>query len=142
MKKRMVLAVLLVLTLALPVFAADPLTQGVQGALDTFSEGCKQELSTLCKDVKPGDGRIIACLYAFQEKLTPRCEYALYDSISQLDRTLSTLSYAVNECRDDLKKNCADVKPGEGRLLDCLNKNEAKVSTRCNAALKDTGLKK
>lgn len=143
MKKQLMLAVLLVLSLVLPAFAAeDPLTKGVQGAIDTFSEGCKQELTTFCKDVKPGEGRLIACLYAFQEKLTPRCEYAVYDSVSQLDRTLTNLSYVVGECRDDLKKNCADIKPGEGRLLDCINKNEAKVSARCNAALKESGLKK
>jgi len=89
----------------------------------------------------PGEGRILACLYAFQDKLSPRCEYALYDSVGQLDRTLTNLSYAIGECRDDLKKNCADIKPGEGRLLDCLKKNEAKVSSRCNSALKDSGLK-
>jgi hypothetical protein len=143
MKKQLVFAVLLLLTLALPAFAAeDPLTKGVQGALDTFSAGCQKELTTFCKDVVPGEGRIVACLYAYQDKLTPRCEYALYDSVGQLDRTLANLSYAIGECRDDLKKHCADVKPGEGRLLDCMNKNEAKVSARCNAALKDTGLKK
>jgi Cysteine rich repeat len=141
MKKWMIMIALVLLTL--PALAAeDPLKTGLQGALDTFAEGCKQELTTFCKDVTPGDGRILACLYAFQDKLTPRCEYALYDSVGQLDRTLTNLSFAIGECRDDLKKNCADVKPGEGRLLDCLNKNEAKTSARCNAALKDTGLKK
>lgn len=143
MKNKLVLTILLVLSLTLPAFAAeDVLTKGVQGALDTFTAGCQQELTTFCKDVTPGEGRIIACLYAFQDKLSPRCERALYDSVSQLDRTLTNLSYAVGECRDDLKQHCADIKPGEGRLLDCLGKNEAKVSARCNAALKDTGLKK
>lgn len=141
MKKQLLLVALLLV--ALPAFAAkDPLTEGVQVALDTFTEGCKQELSTFCKDVKPGEGRIIACLYAFQDKLTPKCEYAFYDSVSQLDKTLSSLSYAIGECKEDLKANCAEVKPGEGRLLDCLSKNEEKVSSRCNAALKETGLKK
>mgnify|MGYP001061516286 CR=1 FL=1 len=141
MKKCLLLVALLLV--ALPALAAtDPLTKGVQGSLDTFSEGCKQELSTFCKDVKPGDGRVIACLYAFQDKLTPKCEFAVYDSVNQLDKTLSTLNYAIGECKDDLKKNCAEIKPGEGRLLDCLDKNEAKVSARCNAALKDSGLKK
>ena len=143
MKKPVILAVLLVLSLALPGFAAeDPLKKGVQGALDTFSAGCQQELSTFCKDVTPGDGRILACLYAFQDKLSPRCEYALYDSVGQLDKVLNNLAYAVGECRDDLKNHCAEIKPGEGRLLDCLGKNEAKVSARCNTALKDVGLKK
>jgi hypothetical protein len=143
MKKNMMMVWLLVLVFGLPAFAAeDPLLKGAQGALDTFAEGCQLELTTFCKDVTPGEGRILACLYAFQDKITPRCEYALYDSVGQLDRTLTNLSYAVGECRDDLKSTCADIKPGEGRLLDCLSKNEAKISNRCNNALKDTGLKK
>ena len=141
MKKWMMMVALLLL--ALPAVAAeDPLQKGVQGALDTFTQGCQQELTTFCKNVTPGEGRILACLYAFQDQLSPKCEYALYDSVSQLDRTLTNLSYVVGECRDDLKKNCAEVKPGEGRLLDCLSKNEAKISNRCTAALKDSGLKK
>jgi hypothetical protein len=142
MKKQMVLAALMVAALSSPALAGDPLLKGVQGALDTFSQGCQKELTTYCKEVTPGEGRVLACLFAFQDKLSPRCEYALYDSVSQLDRTLTTLSYVVGECRDDLKNVCANVKPGEGRLLDCLARNEAKVSSRCNYALKDAGYKK
>jgi hypothetical protein len=48
----------------------------------------------------------------------------------------------ANECRDDLKANCSDIKPGEGRLLQCMEKNDAKITTRCKQALKETGLKK
>ena len=143
MKRTRLMFFLLAATLALPAYAAnDPLTQGAQAALDTFTAGCQQELTTFCKDVTPGEGRILACLYAFQDKVTPRCEYALYDSIGQLDRTLTNLAYAVGECRDDLETYCSDIKSGEGRLLDCLNSNESKISNRCNYALKDVGYKK
>ena len=143
MKKSMVLTILMIAAWCLSASAAgDPLKKGVQGALDTFTEGCQQELSTFCKDVTPGEGRIIACLYAFQDKLTPRCEFAFYDSVNQLDRTLANLSYAVSECRGDLKTFCADVKPGEGRLLDCLNKHDGEISMRCSYALKDVGYMK
>ena len=142
MKKWGILVLLVVLSHALPAFGADDaLKKGVQKALDTFSEGCQVELNTYCKDVTPGEGRIIACLYAFEDKLSPRCEYALYDSMSQLNRTLTNLSYAINECRDDLETYCSEVKPGEGRLLDCINRNEDKVSSRCIDALKLVGLK-
>lgn len=143
MNKRMMMVLLLTLVLTSPTYAAtDPLTQGAQAALDTFADGCQQELTTFCKDVTPGEGRLLACLYAFQDKVTPRCEYALYDSLGQLDRTLTNLSYAVGECRDDLETHCSQIKPGEGRLLDCLNSNESKISNRCNYALKDVGYKK
>jgi len=32
----------------------------------------------------------------------------------------------ANECGDDLDKFCAPVRPGEGRLLDCIDKNSDK----------------
>ncbi|MDH3332434.1 MAG: cysteine rich repeat-containing protein [Desulfobulbaceae bacterium] len=143
MKKLVILIVFAGLSFAATAFGAeDPLQKGVQEALDTFSEGCQKELTTYCKDVTPGENRILACLYAFKDKLSSQCEFALYDSVNQLNRTLANLSYAVTECRDDLDAYCADIKPGEGRLLDCINRNEGKVSMRCNEALKTVGLKK
>lgn len=109
--------------------------------LDSVARGCEKELTTFCKDVTPGEGRVLACLYAFEDKLSPKCDYALYDAASQLERAVAALSYAVNECRDDLRKFCSDIQPGQGRLLNCLNKNEASVSKRCKDAMKETGLK-
>ena len=112
-----------------------------QGLVQTVTEGCKTELETYCKAVTPGEGRVLACLYAYGDKLSGRCEYALYDASVQLERMVNALSYVANECRDDLKAYCANVKPGEGRLLNCIEKNKAKVSARCTQAVKDVGLK-
>lgn len=143
MKKRLIATVFAAVLAVFPSLAAAETPQkGLEGALDTFSQGCQQELTTLCKDVTPGEGRILACLYAFSDKLSPRCEFALYDSIVQLDRTLTNLAYAVSECRDDLKGHCAAIQPGEGRLLDCLNRNADKLSGRCSNALRDVGYTK
>ena len=113
-----------------------------KGIVETFTEGCKTELGTFCKDVKPGEGRLLACLYAHSDKISAQCEYAVYDAASQLERALTALTYVANECRDDLKANCAGTKAGEGRILACLEKNDAKVSGRCKQAMKDVGLKK
>jgi len=113
-----------------------------QALIDSVVKGCDKELKTYCKDVTPGEGRGLACLYAFEDKLSAQCEYALYDAAAQLERAINALAYAANECRDDLTKYCADIKPGQGRLVQCIEKNDAKVSSRCKQALKDTGLKK
>jgi len=112
-----------------------------QTLVETVTKGCEKELKTYCKEVTPGDGRGLACLYAFSDKLSGQCEYALYDAAAQLERALSALTYVANECRDDLTKYCANIKPGGGRLLQCLDKNDAKVTKRCKQALKDTRLK-
>jgi hypothetical protein len=112
------------------------------GPVEVVADGCKKELETYCKDVTPGEGRILACLYAFEDKLSNRCEFALYDAASQLERAVNALTYTANECREDLKSYCSNVKPGEGRLLDCLDKKKEVLSARCKQAMSDVGLKK
>jgi hypothetical protein len=109
--------------------------------VEQVAKGCEKEIATYCKEVTPGEGRVLACLYAHEDKMSGQCEYALNDAIAQLERALTALTYVANECRDDLANYCADIKPGEGRLLQCIDKNEAKVSKRCKQAMKDTGLK-
>lgn len=112
-----------------------------KGPVETAMEGCKKELDMYCKSVTPGEGRILACLYAFEDKLSGRCVYALYDAANQLERAVMALRYLANECKGDVSSLCADTVPGEGRILKCLEKNEAKVSSRCKQAAKDVGSK-
>ena len=109
--------------------------------VSTVTEGCKKEIEYYCKMVTPGEGRILACLYAHSEKLSNRCEYALFDAAAQLERAVAAMTYIANECDDDLEKFCYLVQPGEVRLLQCLEKNKKKVSDRCKSALKDVDLK-
>jgi len=112
-----------------------------KGLVETVLDGCKKDIETYCKGVTPGEGRILACLYAYQDKLSNRCEFALYDAAAQLERAITALTYLANECKDDLKAYCSDVKPGEGRLINCIDKNIEKVSNRCKQAIKDVSKK-
>ena len=108
--------------------------------IKSVQEGCKTELETYCTDVTPGEGRVLACLYAREDKLSGRCEYALYDASAQLEHVISALTYVTKECSDDLEKYCAAIKPGEGRLAACIKKNESTLSARCQQAIKDVKL--
>jgi hypothetical protein len=112
-----------------------------QGLVQIVADGCKTEIDTYCKDVTPGEGRVLACLFAREDKLSNRCEYALYDAAAQLQQAVVALTYLANECRDDLKTFCSNVKPGEGRLLQCIEKNKEKISGRCKQAIKDVNRK-
>lgn len=110
-----------------------------QSIVETVAKGCKTEIETYCEGVTPGEGRILACLYAHQDKLSGKCEYALYDASARLERAVAALTYLSNECAADLAEYCTAVEAGEGRLLECLKKNEAKLSDRCKGAFKDVG---
>jgi Cysteine rich repeat len=109
---------------------------------DSVKKACNKELTTFCKGVPMGEGRILACLYAFEDKVSDKCIYAVYDAADQLEQAITAVKYAANECKGDLQKFCADVKPGQGRGLACLNKHDKDVSQACKDALKQTGLKK
>ena len=67
-----------------------------RGPVETVLDGCSKEFESYCKNVTPVEGRLLACLYAYSDKLSNRCEYALYDAASQLQRALTALTYLAN----------------------------------------------
>jgi hypothetical protein len=134
MQKTIGIVLGIVFLIATPAMAGDDL-------IKTVADGCMAELDTYCKDVTPGDSRILACLYSRNDKLSGKCEFALFDAAVQLERAVAALGYVVNECADDLDKYCSAVQAGEGRLLGCIEKNDKKVSSRCKDAIKEVGLK-
>jgi len=109
--------------------------------IESVRKGCEKELKTYCANVKPGDGRVLACFYAHGDKLSGSCEYALYDAAAQLERFISALTYVANECHADLAKHCGKVAIGEGRVARCLLANKAKLDQRCVRAIDATELK-
>ena len=125
-------------TAALLLFAGTASAQ--QNIVETVATGCETELKTYCKGVTPGEGRILSCLYAYGDKLSGRCEFALYDAAAQLERFVAALSYVANECDDDIDKYCANVEMGEGRILACLEAQGSNIQPRCTQALEDVGL--
>ncbi|MEE8311476.1 MAG: cysteine rich repeat-containing protein [Candidatus Binatia bacterium] len=126
---------LLAATVALPGLAG-----AQEDLIKEVQTGCEKELKSFCANVTPGEGRVLACLYAHGDKLSGRCEYALYDAAAKLERAINVLSYVANECLDDAEKLCAGVEMGEGRIIECLNKHKGDLDARCTQALKDTGL--
>ena len=131
---RLVGARVVVVASASSVAAQQPLAEQVL-------EGCKTELKTWCESVTPGEGRLLACLYAHEDQLSGQCEFALYDAAARLERAINALTFVASECRSDIESQCAGVKAGEGRIIECLNKNAGKLSKVCNQAMADVGLK-
>ncbi len=116
--------------------------QAEEDLIEGLKKACHTELTTFCKGVQPGEGRILACLYAFQDRVSGKCEYAIYDAAAQLERAATALKFAAAECKDDLLKYCGDVQVGNGRVKACLDKHEKSLSDKCKDALKQTGIRK
>ncbi|EFO34411.1 cysteine-rich repeat-containing protein [Roseibium sp. TrichSKD4] len=94
-------------------------------------ENCNQDLQTFCADVTPGNGRLAACLYAHEDKVSDQCVGTFEDFALQMSWLNSQIDEAINICIGDIHTHCQDVKPGEGRLFMCLNTNKEKLSGEC-----------
>jgi hypothetical protein len=117
-------------------------TAAMQGQLSAqVLEGCSSELAQYCADVTPGEGRLLACLYAHGDKLSGQCDYALYDAAARLEQAVRTVTYVATECRHELDTYCANVQVGEGRVAQCLKDHTVELSPACERALTTVGVK-
>ena len=108
-----------------------------QDIVTTVEKGCAAEIENYCSQVTLGEGRLLACFYAHEDKLSGQCQYALYTASAQLEHAVSALNYVAGQCQNDIVTNCANVAAGEGRILECLEANSETVSGPCKAAIAD-----
>jgi len=123
------------------------LLSGYASAQDSLVEytynACKKSIDAFCDEVTPGEGRILHCLVAHEDKISYDCEYALYTAaaviqgltVAIVEELNDAVEYLAVECGGDIKKHCADVPAGEGRILMCLDQNSDDLSQECTAAV-------
>jgi hypothetical protein len=85
---------------------------------------CQEDVQRLCADVKPGQGRMARCLREKEAEVSPACR-------EFLKQRRSEFRAARTACADDMKRLCADVRPGQGRVAACLKRHEAELSPEC-----------
>jgi hypothetical protein len=110
-------------------------TAFAQDPVETVVEGCTPEIEAYCSQVSPGEGRMLACFYAHEDKLSGKCQYALYEASVQLEQAVTALNYLATSCQNDIVTFCAQVEAGEGRILDCLAAQGDAVSDACTQAI-------
>ncbi|MEM7227132.1 MAG: hypothetical protein AAF495_29460 [Pseudomonadota bacterium] len=114
---------------------------GAQTLVQDVARKCQVEIKTYCSQVLPGGGRILACFYAHGDKLSPQCEYALFDASARLERAIAAITYVANECEDEIDEYCANIQPGGGNIAQCLLANDSNLGKHCSHALSDVGVK-
>ncbi len=131
---------------------------------------CKADIKKFCGDIKPGEGRIIACLKKNIKKISARCKRNLELKKKKFPRKNRRAHSArkaflrgfekgfakgfkrgfkvrlrqkgkrgkklARACSRDIKKLCNNVKPGKGRIKNCLEENKNKLTDRCLRKLK------
>jgi hypothetical protein len=93
---------------------------------------CKEDSAKFCKDVKPGGGRLSQCLKTHESELAPACRESMAAARAKVRD-------AHEACADDVQKFCEQVKPGGGRVIQCLKQNEKGLSPECRAKMGAAG---
>ena len=106
--------------------------------VDHLVAACETDIENYCSQVTPGDGRMLHCMAAHEDKISGECEYAFYQAATLLEQLSVAIAYVARECETEIESLCSDVMIGEGRILSCLDENEEKVGDACKSAIADT----
>lgn len=91
---------------------------------------CEAEIEQVCPDGMEGGG--FRCLERRTKDLPQACEGMVRERFvkwkEDRNRTLAA-------CRDDVRRLCATMKPGEGRVMQCLQDHAQEVSDGCYQTL-------
>lgn len=83
---------------------------------------CRADAAKLCPGIPRGQ-ELRECMMKNRDLLSPECK-----AYKEKKRA------AHGACRADVKKFCADVQPGDGRIKNCLRLHENELSGECRAA--------
>ena len=110
-------------------FGAGLLLTGSWGAcaqeglgLFTSQRDCATDIQSLCAGVKPGGGRVLACLQSHVGELSVGCSTMLSKAI-----------WVARECASDIRQFCPNATVAN--IGDCMRPHLGQTSSTCQSAL-------
>ena len=114
-------AVVLIFLWLAPAFSQDQAVMSKSG-----KRACKADIETFCKDIKPGGGRLWACIKSNEDRISQEC----WDHIAMIREKTKEF---IQACKDDSKKFCEGIPRGKGRIASCLKSHKEELSNTCKA---------
>ena len=114
-------------TIAAVSFLAIAATSSVVLAQQGPVAACAPDIQAQCRGHSTGEGRAACIKTRFREFSLP-CQLALVKA-----------SAVRKACRADIKKNCAGIKPGGGRIETCIKDHFADMSDACKEVISQAG---
>lgn len=109
-----------------------------ESLIDHLVSACESDLEQYCSQVTPGNGRLLHCMAAHEDKISGQCDYAFYQAATLLEQLSVAVNYLAQECKTDIETHCSDVEMGDGKILACLAEHDEEVSETCKKAVADT----
>src|SRR4051794_58485 len=100
-----------------------------------LESACAKDIKKYCKTVTPGEGRMIYCMQAHEDKISPKCAFELGEATTSVQTTADVLKDAVIACKAERSGPCGKILPGQGRMAACLLSNKSTASAGCVEAI-------
>ena len=95
----------------------------------SVTQACKSDISKYCSDVTEGNGRVMACLKAHEDKLSQGCTQEWKTAKNEWK---SNMKAAHAACSGDVQKFCSNV-DGPKEIASCLNEHNSDLSNSCKS---------
>jgi hypothetical protein len=105
----------------------------LDAAVKKVEAACNDDLKKYCSAVTPGEGRLILCMQAHEDKVSEKCDFALFDASRKIDRALDRIDRAAEICWSDIDRHCSNIPEGGGRILQCLTGQKTSLTPACQA---------
>jgi hypothetical protein len=100
-----------------------------------LESSCANDIKNFCSTVTPGEGRMIYCMEAHEDKISPKCAFDLEEAATDVQLSADNLKEAVMACKAEITGVCGTTTPGEGRIAACLIANKTTASKSCADAI-------
>jgi Cysteine rich repeat len=109
--------------------------QKLSAEVTKLENSCGDDIKKYCSDVTPGEGRMIYCMQAHEDKISPKCSFDLEEAATDVQMHADNLKEAIVACRAEITGVCGKTQPGQGRIAACLIANKSTASKSCVDAL-------
>jgi Cysteine rich repeat len=100
-----------------------------------LENSCADDIKKYCGDVTPGEGRMIYCMQAHEDKISSKCAFDLEEAATDVQLSVDNLKDAITACHAEITGVCGKILPGQGRIAACLIANKSTASKSCVDAL-------
>jgi Cysteine rich repeat len=100
-----------------------------------LESACSKDIKKYCRTVTPGEGRMIYCMHAHEDKISAKCAYELGEAATSVQASADALKDAVVACKAEINGVCGKILPGQGRIAACLLANKSTASSGCAQAI-------
>ena len=100
-----------------------------------LESACAEDIQKYCSTVTPGEGRMIYCMEAHEDKISTKCAFELGDAATGVQTATDALKDAVIACKAEINGVCGKIPPGQGRIAACLLSNKSTASAACAEAI-------